>query len=83
MEIIDTEKTICRDIQRGDIVNECGSFFIVTDVRDEEYGGTFVVYLETGKMDTVDIEELMFSINNPEENVSLVSDSKLYIGGYM
>lgn len=83
MEIVDTEKTLSRDIQKGDIVNNCGSFFIVTDVKDEEYGGTFVVDLETGEMENVDIEELMFSINNPEENVNLVSDCKLYIKGYL
>ena len=83
MEIVDTEKTLSRDIQKGDIVNNCGSFFIVTDVKDEEYGGTFVVDLETGEMENVDIEELIFSINNPEENVNLVSDCKLYIKGYL
>lgn len=82
MEIIDVKKVLSRDIQRGDIINDNGSFFIVTNVVDDD-GDTFIVYLKTGALETINIEELIYSINNPEENVSLVSDSKLYIEGYM
>lgn len=83
MEIVDTEKALSRDIKKGDIINDNGLFFIVTDTIDEEYGGTFIVNLETGKMETKSVEELTDSVNNPKENVHVVSECKLYIKGYM
>lgn len=84
MEINDnkTSRVMVTKLEAGDIVNYYGSFFIITDIEDED-GNRDIVYLNTGSVDSIIKEDILSYINDVNEKVRFVSKSTLEIEEYV
>lgn len=67
----------------GTIINWAGDVVIVTDAETENFNDMCVVSLTKGTSESVDLEELLHGINDPDQPVKIVKESTLTIEEYL
>lgn len=77
-----TIKQPVNELTAGNIINFKGKLMMVTNSENCDDNYTELVYMDSGVLDEYTKISLLNMINDPDENVRLVSESELLINGY-
>lgn len=67
----------------GAIINWAGDIVIVTDAETGNFNDMCVVSLTKGTSESVDLDELLHAINDPDQPVKIIKESTLTIEEYL